>query len=828
MAITRFNLPFADVGSGIRPADGALLFFFKAGTSDPKDTFSDEFGVTPNSNPVVANSVGVFSDIWLDGSYKVVLEDKNNVQQWEADPVRSELLDVEISQTITELRAITGALAQTVVKVLGHTTIGDGGAGDFYFDGASSQTDDDGTIIQPDEGGVGRWIRIFNGDVDVRWFGAVNDSVTDSILQIQAAVDNYLNVTVGDDGGFFISASIILSDGHKLRGRAKILFGNIQAIEAFGSVSQEVDMTVAVTEFVSEITVTDGSLFSEGEIIRLVSSINSLSEDAGDFRLGEPTSDQISYFTEYAFVHGITGDVLSLLNPTNFDNYPLVPGASTPTDRQISVVQKLNTVKVDISDISFERTEDGPGLRAIRLQFNLNSTVRNINIDSKIFIGTTIFLQNCYGCAVEGVVHFLDADTDIDFDGNNPGGKAFFDFNAIKFVGCHSCHVRDVRIHNNTQAIDFTFLDAPNIGCTMEDNKIYKPRVNMLTTHSGSFNCSMINNVGIDCERGISARSRGDRLIGNQIISGRNNLAGLTTDTSTYGIAQTEGWCQSTVIQGNYIEGFRRAIFVQNTSGSILLDDLTIMDNVIAYCRQGITLQRSPSNPDQVRTVDCGTKILSNTFLSCSELTSISIEAAYIHGVLIDGNRFMADLETSTDFVISVQSDNLRTIVINNTFPNVGRAMEQAPIIDTVNLGANTLANIGFVQHSNRKVNGSDQNVWLFDGGFLPDGGVTPDHDSRDFISLTSAITTLEAHQFNTMDMNNSSGGDLVIDTISDGIQGQDLYLVAASIVAGNRISLVDTGNIDLISSPTLIDNNRFLHLKKRSSTGNWVVVGQP
>jgi len=87
---SRFILPFADVGSGIKPSDGAQLFFFDTGTSTPRNTFSDQGSPpTPNANPVIANSKGVFGDIFIEGAYKVVLKDKNDVQIWEADPVVS-------------------------------------------------------------------------------------------------------------------------------------------------------------------------------------------------------------------------------------------------------------------------------------------------------------------------------------------------------------------------------------------------------------------------------------------------------------------------------------------------------------------------------------------------------------------------------------------------------------------------------------------------------------------------------------------------------------------------------------------------------------------
>jgi hypothetical protein len=105
---SRFILPFADVGSGIKPSSGARLFFYETGTSTPKDTFTDQAATTPNANPVIADSNGVFSNIFIDGNYKVILQNFNSTQIWEADPVVA-LVSIEnvinIFDNIAEMKA---------------------------------------------------------------------------------------------------------------------------------------------------------------------------------------------------------------------------------------------------------------------------------------------------------------------------------------------------------------------------------------------------------------------------------------------------------------------------------------------------------------------------------------------------------------------------------------------------------------------------------------------------------------------------------------------------------------------------------------------------
>jgi len=75
-------------GNGV-PLPGATLDFFEPGTTTRKNTFSDSGLTTANPNPVVADSAGVMPDIWLDGTYAVVLKNAGGVVQPEGtkDPI---------------------------------------------------------------------------------------------------------------------------------------------------------------------------------------------------------------------------------------------------------------------------------------------------------------------------------------------------------------------------------------------------------------------------------------------------------------------------------------------------------------------------------------------------------------------------------------------------------------------------------------------------------------------------------------------------------------------------------------------------------------------
>jgi hypothetical protein len=84
--------------------------------------------------------------------------------------------------TVVELKSIIGSggasNSRPAAIVGGYWAIGDGGGGMFYWDTSSSSGDNGvtptqpGTIIVPTGSTSGRWVRIYSGPIDVRWFGA--------------------------------------------------------------------------------------------------------------------------------------------------------------------------------------------------------------------------------------------------------------------------------------------------------------------------------------------------------------------------------------------------------------------------------------------------------------------------------------------------------------------------------------------------------------------------------------------------------------------------------------------------------------------------------
>jgi hypothetical protein len=208
MALSRFVLPYADVGAGIRPSSGAKLFFYATGTSTLKSTFTDSTGDTPNTNPVIANANGVFPAIFFQGIFNVALKDANDVQIWTADPVVSVLSLVEVA-TIALLRAIEPTINGQQISLLGHTLAGFGG-GTFYYDASdTTSADNNGTVIVTP--GDKRWKRLVKNSYPITDFGAIPDwdgtTGTDNSASILSCITSVSHTVIPRNMQFATSLS---------------------------------------------------------------------------------------------------------------------------------------------------------------------------------------------------------------------------------------------------------------------------------------------------------------------------------------------------------------------------------------------------------------------------------------------------------------------------------------------------------------------------------------------------------------------------------------------------------------------------------------------
>lgn len=88
MAVSMIGPKFYAWDRNGKPLAFGKLYTYQARTNTPKPTYQSEDQVVENTNPVILNGEG-YANVYLDGSYKMVLKDDKDNEIWSADPVTS-------------------------------------------------------------------------------------------------------------------------------------------------------------------------------------------------------------------------------------------------------------------------------------------------------------------------------------------------------------------------------------------------------------------------------------------------------------------------------------------------------------------------------------------------------------------------------------------------------------------------------------------------------------------------------------------------------------------------------------------------------------------
>lgn len=108
------------------PMSGAKLYFYEAGTTTPKDTYTDYTLGTPNANPVEADADGRMGGIWLGpGAYKAILKTAGDATIWSVDYVTGNQLDILTTRGDLLTRGAS-AYARLALGTAGYGLVSDG------------------------------------------------------------------------------------------------------------------------------------------------------------------------------------------------------------------------------------------------------------------------------------------------------------------------------------------------------------------------------------------------------------------------------------------------------------------------------------------------------------------------------------------------------------------------------------------------------------------------------------------------------------------------------------------------------------------------------
>ena len=92
MSAAMIGPKFYGFGKDGTPLAFGKLYTYQARTNAPKDTYQSEDQEVANTNPVILNGEG-YANVYLDGSYKVVLKDSDDNEIWSADPVTAQVAE---------------------------------------------------------------------------------------------------------------------------------------------------------------------------------------------------------------------------------------------------------------------------------------------------------------------------------------------------------------------------------------------------------------------------------------------------------------------------------------------------------------------------------------------------------------------------------------------------------------------------------------------------------------------------------------------------------------------------------------------------------------
>jgi len=256
-------------GLKVKPDISKIIEGWQLGEQPPHEYMNwlqNTFG--SKLNHILKNGVALWNNEtpYLAGS---IVQHSGNLWKCKVDNTNSEPTDINTRweniesnksvNTINDLKTKNG----DVINVLGYHTKGDGGGGLFYWDSASTETDNGGTIIQATGITTGRWKRLYSGAVNVKWFGVKGDfdgtTGTDDTDSIQNVINSLNNVDLYFPRGLYLinpSISIILKEGINIIGEGRL---NTQFVldKTGGTAFKRVWNPSAPNEYLNSITIKD-------------------------------------------------------------------------------------------------------------------------------------------------------------------------------------------------------------------------------------------------------------------------------------------------------------------------------------------------------------------------------------------------------------------------------------------------------------------------------------------------------------------------------------------------------------------------------------------
>ncbi len=548
---SRFISPFYDVGSGIKPPSGAQLEFFATDGVTPKDTFSDQLSVpTANTNPVIADSFGVFGDIYIGGDYKVTLKDKNDVQIFGLAAV-SEVATGNFDTNL--INDLSQAYTFDTVALFKASLI-------EFPDGKTIHLNDRGADFQKITGtGTGN-------DIDILASTSVNQSVqlpdTDELNAIALG-----GVEGGDFTAALIRAITIGSNSLDLNGLAMDITSNIDyttsgktlkngtlhLVESYFDISAQQDNTIKKVKFLGDRNVEPSEFTGvfQGEFAAAPAVVNG--DAYFDSTLNRTFVGRGGLWARLYKLAGVRVNSVAAaksfrntFDSCTFENLDCGINKNSDTDSQdgFSLIGKN---RFQSNGVGLLLDDPKRCLMNSNTHFIGNDVGLEINTVEYVGLGVDLqgayFNANIYGLRSKGGLydsiisnniidhnHYFDL-VDVDV---NIGGGFYFEVGAGRTMRSNVINSNNFR--NNSTVAGFASLVFINNGDmtynNICDNAFWLDTVNnIIIDYSGSVAMSLNNFEGNNAINGITIIDDGvDINVNNSVFSGINggNIRGKT------------------------------------------------------------------------------------------------------------------------------------------------------------------------------------------------------------------------------------------------------------------------------------------------------------
>jgi hypothetical protein len=185
-----FIKPFFLNSDGTGAGAGYKLQTLEVGSETDKVTYKDPDGTTENLNPIILDGLGNF-ELFYSGNLKLRYLTPDDAVMWtipNVEEIGGGGGTLSIVETMADLVAL-GAGEFNQVLLAGYYASGDKDARLYTWDGASTATVNNGTVVLPTgHVGAGRWLMEHLGEVSTLDFGMKGDNSTNDLTTLTQAL----------------------------------------------------------------------------------------------------------------------------------------------------------------------------------------------------------------------------------------------------------------------------------------------------------------------------------------------------------------------------------------------------------------------------------------------------------------------------------------------------------------------------------------------------------------------------------------------------------------------------------------------------------------